>query len=160
MNALKISIFFSIFTLFVHISVRLFMVVVASMVRFFLSSSVSSFDPKYLHFDHATYLLSRSTTCCFVLSSLHRRFLLLKIPGIVDFMCSTALLSFVTIALPQSSAYCVSIFSVSCIILWLCMGGDCIHDPLILEGAHFQDVDEVHQYDRLDGCYTQNVFAR
>ena len=34
-------------------------------------------------------------------------------------------------------------------------GGDCIHDLLILEGAHFQDVEEVHKYDRLGGCYTQ-----
>ena len=69
--------------------------------------------------------------------------MLLKIPGIVDFMYSTALLSFVTIVLPQSSAYCVSIFSVSCIILWLCMGEDCIHDLLM------------HKCDRLDGFDTQ-----
>ena len=54
-------------------------------------------------------------------------FLLLKIPGIVDFMYSTALLSFVIMALPQSSACCVSIFSVSCIIWWL-IGEDCFHD--------------------------------
>ena len=99
--------------------------------------------------------LPRFTICCSVLSSLHRRFLLLKIPGIVDLIYSTAL--FIFCYYNASTVICKSCIRFSWFLHYFgaLHGGDGSHDLLIIEGAQFQDVEEMQNCDHLDGCYTQ-----